>query len=146
MSVLPGVIFLLLLAGLSAVATTVAIVCILGYESIGFFEHVSIVDFLTEFARIAAARNVYIVGCVAELDGVKLKFGKGALTKVANMAASQKSGARGLRAILEEILLNVMFDLPSRDDVVEVRVTEACITNGSPQMLEIAPKRKKKEA
>ena len=51
-----------------------------------------------------------------------------------------------LRAILEEVLLNVMFDLPSRDDVVEVRVTEACILNGSPPMLEIAPKRQKKEA
>jgi len=39
-----------------------------------------------------------------------------------------------------------MFDLPSRDDVVEVRVTESCVLNGAPPMLEIAPKRQKKEA
>jgi ATP-dependent Clp protease ATP-binding subunit ClpX len=39
-----------------------------------------------------------------------------------------------------------MFDLPSREDVVEVKVTEACVVNGTPPMLEIAPQRRKKEA
>ena len=47
---------------------------------------------------------------------------------------------------VEEILLNTMFDLPTRDDVTEVRVTEACITNGAPPLLEISGKRQKKEA
>ena len=65
---------------------------------------------------------------------------------IARKAIARGTGARGLRAILEEILLDTMFDLPARDDVVEVRVTEACITNGAPPMLEIAPKRVKKEA
>ena len=56
------------------------------------------------------------------------------------------TGARGLRAILEEMLTEVMFDLPSREDVVEVKVIESTVTNGAPPMLEIAPKRQKKEA
>jgi ATP-dependent Clp protease ATP-binding subunit ClpX len=81
-----------------------------------------------------------------ELETVRITFEESALRAVANKALKRGTGARGLRAILEEILLNVMFDLPSRDDVVEVRVTEACIINGSPPMLEIAPKRQKKEA
>jgi ATP-dependent Clp protease ATP-binding subunit ClpX len=81
-----------------------------------------------------------------ELETVRITFEESALRAVATKALKRGTGARGLRAILEEILLNVMFDLPSRDDVVEVRVTEACIINGSPPMLEIAPKRQKKEA
>ena len=81
-----------------------------------------------------------------ELETVRITFEESALRAVATKALKRGTGARGLRAILEEILLNVMFDLPSRDDVVEVRVTEACILNGSPPMLEIAPKRQKKEA
>jgi len=81
-----------------------------------------------------------------ELETVRITFEESALRAVAQKALKRGTGARGLRAILEEILLNVMFDLPSRDDVVEVRVTEACILNGTPPMLEIAPKRQKKEA
>jgi ATP-dependent Clp protease ATP-binding subunit ClpX len=81
-----------------------------------------------------------------ELETVRITFEESALRAVAQKALKRGTGARGLRAILEEVLLNVMFDLPSRDDVVEVRVTESCIVNGSPPMLEIAPKRQKKEA
>jgi ATP-dependent Clp protease ATP-binding subunit ClpX len=81
-----------------------------------------------------------------ELETVRISFEESALRAVAQKALKRGTGARGLRAILEEILLNVMFDLPSRDDVVEVRVTESCVVNGSPPMLEIAPKRQKKEA
>jgi ATP-dependent Clp protease ATP-binding subunit ClpX len=81
-----------------------------------------------------------------ELEDVKITFDEGALKAIAQKALKRGTGARGLRAILEETLLEVMFDLPSRDDVVEVKVTEACILNGSPPMLEIATKRHKKEA
>ena len=81
-----------------------------------------------------------------ELETVRISFEESALRAVAQKALKRGTGARGLRAILEEVLLNVMFDLPSRDDVVEVRVTESCILNGAPPMLEIAPKRQKKEA
>jgi ATP-dependent Clp protease ATP-binding subunit ClpX len=81
-----------------------------------------------------------------ELEEVKISFEESALRAIAQKALKRGTGARGLRAILEETLLDVMFDLPSREDVVEVKVTEACIVNGAPPMLEIAPKRQKKEA
>ncbi len=81
-----------------------------------------------------------------ELEDVKITFEESALRAIALKALKRGTGARGLRAILEETLLEVMFDLPSREDVIEVKVTEACITNGAPPMLEIAPKRQKKEA
>ena len=77
---------------------------------------------------------------------MKIGFEESALRAVAQKALRRGTGARGLRAILEEILMDVMFELPSREDVVEVKVTEACVTLGSPPMLEISPKRQKKEA
>jgi ATP-dependent Clp protease ATP-binding subunit ClpX len=81
-----------------------------------------------------------------ELEGVRITFDESGLRAVAQKALKRGTGARGLRAILEEVLLDVMFELPSREDVVEVKVTEACILNGAPPMLEIAAKRQKKEA
>jgi ATP-dependent Clp protease ATP-binding subunit ClpX len=81
-----------------------------------------------------------------ELENVRITFEESGLRAVATKALKRGTGARGLRAILEEVLLDVMFDLPSREDVVEVKVTEACIVNGAPPMLEIAAKRQKKEA
>ena len=81
-----------------------------------------------------------------ELEDVTITFEELALKAIAKKAIERRTGARGLRAILEELLLDTMFDLPSRDDVIEVRVTEACITNGAPPMLELSGKRRKKEA
>jgi ATP-dependent Clp protease ATP-binding subunit ClpX len=82
-----------------------------------------------------------------ELEEVQLNFDEAALRAVAQKALKRGTGARGLRAIVEEILTDVMFDLPTREDVVEVRVTEACVNNqGTPPLLEISPQRKKKEA
>src|SRR5215207_10100679 len=80
------------------------------------------------------------------LEEVKITFDEGALTAIAMKALKRGTGARGLRAILEEVLMEVMFDLPSREDVVEVKVTESCITNGTQPLLEISPLRRKKEA
>jgi ATP-dependent Clp protease ATP-binding subunit ClpX len=81
-----------------------------------------------------------------DLESVKITFEESALRAVAAKALKRGTGARGLRAILEEGLLDVMFDLPTREDVVEVKVTERCITEGAPPMLELAAKRQKKEA
>jgi ATP-dependent Clp protease ATP-binding subunit ClpX len=81
-----------------------------------------------------------------ELEDVQLSFEESALRAVAKKAIQRGTGARGLRAILEEILLDTMFDLPSRDDVIEVRVTEATVTQKQAPLLEIATKRQKKEA
>jgi ATP-dependent Clp protease ATP-binding subunit ClpX len=82
-----------------------------------------------------------------ELEEVELTFDEAALRAVAQKALKRGTGARGLRAIVEEILTDVMFDLPTREDVVEVKVTEASVLNtGTPPLLEISPQRKKKEA
>jgi ATP-dependent Clp protease ATP-binding subunit ClpX len=80
------------------------------------------------------------------LEDVKITFEEGALVAIASKALKRGTGARGLRAILEEVLMEVMFDLPGREDVVEVKVTESCITNGTQPLLEISPMRRKKEA
>ncbi|MBM4193392.1 MAG: ATP-dependent Clp protease ATP-binding subunit ClpX [Gemmatimonadetes bacterium] len=85
-------------------------------------------------------------GKLFELENVQITFEESALRAIAQKATERGTGARGLRAILEQLLLETMFDLPARDDVVEVRVTEACITNGAPPLLELAPRRQKKEA
>lgn len=80
------------------------------------------------------------------LEDVKISFEESALEAIAHRALKRGTGARGLRAILEEVLMEVMFDIPARDDVVEVKVTESCITNGTPPLLELSPLRRKKEA
>ena len=81
-----------------------------------------------------------------ELEDVKITFEESALKAISKKAIERGTGARGLRAILEEMLLDTMFDLPGRDDVIEVRVTESCVTNGTPPLLELSAKRQKKGA
>lgn len=65
------------------------------------------------------------------LDKVKLKFTEGALSAVAQKAFSQKTGARGLRAILEDVMLDVMYEVPSQTDMKEVVITEEVILGKS---------------
>ena len=62
-----------------------------------------------------------------ELEDVDLEFTAEALAAVADQALSRGTGARGLRAILEEVLLSVMYDLPSRDDVAKCVVDESVV-------------------
>lgn len=64
-------------------------------------------------------------------DKVKLKFTDTALVAIAKKAHSQKTGARGLRAILEEVMLDVMYDIPSHPDIKEVILTEDVILGKS---------------
>jgi len=80
------------------------------------------------------------------LEDVKITFEENALAAIARKALKRGTGARGLRAIVEEMLMEVMFEIPARDDVLEVRVTESCVTNGTPPLLELSPARRKKEA
>ncbi|HEX6058324.1 MAG TPA: ATP-dependent Clp protease ATP-binding subunit ClpX [Gemmatimonadaceae bacterium] len=81
-----------------------------------------------------------------ELEEAKLTFDEPALRAIAQKALKRGTGARGLRAILEEILTDIMFELPAREDVTEVRITESSVVNGTAPLLEISPKRQKKEA
>ena len=70
-----------------------------------------------------------------EFEGVALSFTEGALGAVARKALLQKSGARGLRAILENAMLDLMYELPSRDDVEECVVGEELIEQGAQPVL-----------
>jgi ATP-dependent Clp protease ATP-binding subunit ClpX len=70
-----------------------------------------------------------------ELEDVRLRFTDGALRAVARQALARKSGARGLRAILESAMLEVMYDIPSREDVVECVVNEDVIEQGAEPLL-----------
>ena len=64
-----------------------------------------------------------------EMDNVELEFSKDALEAIADQAILRGTGARGLRAILEEVLNPVMFDIPSRDDVAKVVVTSETVND-----------------
>jgi ATP-dependent Clp protease ATP-binding subunit ClpX len=70
-----------------------------------------------------------------EMENVELDFREDALKAVAEKAMDRKTGARGLRSILESVLLDVMFDLPSLDDVVKVVVDDSVISGKSEPML-----------
>jgi ATP-dependent Clp protease ATP-binding subunit ClpX len=65
-----------------------------------------------------------------EMESVHLKFTEGALTAIAREALKRKSGARGLRAILENTMLDVMYEIPSQPNIKEVLISEEVITKG----------------
>lgn len=62
------------------------------------------------------------------LDDIQLRFTEAALKKIAQKAIEKKTGARGLRAIIESVMRDVMYELPSEEDVVECEITEAVIS------------------
>jgi ATP-dependent Clp protease ATP-binding subunit ClpX len=70
-----------------------------------------------------------------EFEDVKLKFSKDALRAIAKEAIDRKSGARGLRAILEKVMLDIMYDLPSRSGVAECVIGEEVIVNNDEPLL-----------
>jgi ATP-dependent Clp protease ATP-binding subunit ClpX len=82
-----------------------------------------------------------------ELDGVELEFSDDALEAIADQAILRGTGARGLRAIMEEVLLSVMYEVPSRDDVARVVITrEAVLENVNPTIVRReTPKRERRE-
>ena len=65
-----------------------------------------------------------------EFDGVELEFTDDALRAIAEQAIQRGTGARGLRAIMEEVLLNVMYELPSREDVTRCLVDRDVVLTG----------------
>lgn len=64
-----------------------------------------------------------------DMENVKLKFTDGALKAIAKLSAERKSGARGLRSILENTMLDIMYDMPSRTDVRECIISEEVVLN-----------------
>src|SRR4051794_8131736 len=82
-----------------------------------------------------------------ELDGVELEFTQDAIDAVADLAMIRGTGARGLRAIIEEVLLHVMYDVPSREDVAKVVVTGEVVSNNvNPTLVPREPEAKKKKS
>ncbi|USH03307.1 ATP-dependent protease ATP-binding subunit ClpX [Grimontia kaedaensis] len=74
-------------------------------------------------------------GALLELDGVELEFRDDALTAIAKKAMDRKTGARGLRSIVEAVLLDTMYDLPSSKDVTKVVIDESVIKGESDPLL-----------
>jgi ATP-dependent Clp protease ATP-binding subunit ClpX len=82
-----------------------------------------------------------------ELDNVELEFTEDSLNEIADLALLRGTGARGLRAILEEVLLNVMYEVPSREDVAKVVITAEVVRDSvNPTLVpRTAPKRAPRE-
>jgi ATP-dependent Clp protease ATP-binding subunit ClpX len=70
-----------------------------------------------------------------EMDGVQLEFDRDALSQVAHMAIERNTGARGLRAILEDVMMDIMFDIPSHTDIERCIITKAVISKEEPPKL-----------
>jgi len=74
---------------------------------------------------------------------VELDFDKGAIEAIADLAMERGTGARGLRSIMEESLLQTMYEIPSRDDVAKVVVTKPVVLEGTlPKLVKKTPKEK----
>ncbi|MBM7808096.1 ATP-dependent Clp protease ATP-binding subunit ClpX [Geodermatophilus bullaregiensis] len=81
-----------------------------------------------------------------ELDGVDLEFSDDALEAIADQAILRGTGARGLRAIMEEVLQSVMYEVPSRDDVASVMITkEVVLEHVNPTIVPRKPTRERRE-
>ncbi len=81
-------------------------------------------------------------GKLFELDGVKLGFAENALKAVARKALERNAGARGLRAIMEQAMLDIMYDIPSQTGIQEVMVNEEVITKGEQPLIVYEEKKK----
>ncbi len=77
-----------------------------------------------------------------EMDGVELEFEDEALKLISQEALNRKTGARGLRAILENIMLDVMYDIPSREDIEKCVITESTVKNNEDPKLVIGEGKK----
>ena len=102
-------------------------------EFVGRLPIIATLDELTEedFVRILTAPKNALVRQYQryfDFEKVKLKFTEGALRAIAQAALRRKTGARGLRSILEEVMLETMYELPSRNDIQECMITEDVVT------------------
>lgn len=79
-----------------------------------------------------------------EMDGVTLSFDDDSLNAIADKAIARETGARGLRAIMEEILTKVMFDVPSDPTIDKITITGDCVKKSAPAVIEHDPNKKAK--
>ena len=80
-----------------------------------------------------------------EMDGINLEFKEDALQTIAREAMKRNTGARGLRAIIEDIMLEVMYELPSRDDITRCTITKEVVDKKEQPILLTVDRKKKKE-
>jgi ATP-dependent Clp protease ATP-binding subunit ClpX len=101
----------------------------------------SLVQILTEPRNALSKQYAKLL----EMDGVELEFTQSALEAIADQAILRGTGARGLRAIMEEVLLPVMYDIPSRSDVAKVVITEQTVReNVNPTIVTRQPTRRER--
>jgi len=81
-----------------------------------------------------------------DLEGIRLTFDAEAINAIAVKALERGTGARGLRAVLEGVMRDVMYDVPSREDVREVVITRESVNDTIPPLLVLHPENRKKEA
>ena len=93
-------------------------------------EH-ALIDILTRPKNALIKQYQKLLG----LEGCKLRFTEGALEAVSKKAINRKTGARGLRAILEDVMLNVMYDVPSQPGIRECIINEEVINEGAEPLL-----------
>ena len=107
--------------------------------AVNHLEREALVEILTEprNALVKQYRKIF------EFENVELEFTAEALDAIADEAIKRNTGARGLRAILEETLLETMYDIPGRDDVAKVVVTrESVIDGAAPEIVSVAADRR----
>ncbi len=81
-----------------------------------------------------------------EMDGITLEFKEDALQTIAQEAMARNTGARGLRAIIEDIMLDMMYEVPSRDDITKCTITKEVVNKkDQPVLLTTVDRKKKKE-
>lgn len=97
----------------------------------------NLVHILTEPKNAITRQYEKLLG----MEGVKLSFEKKALEALAQKAFDKGTGARGLRSIIESMMTNIMYDLPSRNDIAECIITEKTVESGEPKL-----KKKAKDA
>ncbi len=120
-------------------------------EFVGRLPVISVLDPLAEedLVRILLRTKNAMVKQYSKLfamDGVQLRFTRDAVRAIARKAMELKTGARALRAILENLMLEVMFDLPQREDVVEVTIDEGVVRGRRGPVLKKSSKVEKKDA
>ena len=74
-------------------------------------------------------------GSLFKMDGIKLDIKNDALKKIANLAIEQKTGARGLRSIIEKLLIDLMFDSPDKKDLEKIVINSDVVSNKSDPIL-----------
>ncbi len=95
-------------------------------------DEAALVKILTEPKNALIKQYQKLVG----LDGVKLSFEPSAVNEIASTAIRLKTGARGLRTIIENLMTDVMYDIPSDGDISEVKITRDCVLgNAKPELI-----------